>query len=360
MPPTTATHRTERPDGVSRERPEYLVCPECDGATFDDGAVHHELVCRGCGLVVDTHYIDHGPEWRAFSQSEYDARARASRTTALRHDRGLSTMIDWRDRDAAGNSLSPAARQRADRLRQWNRRVRTQRRGERTLRKLLGELGRMASALGVPEPAREVGATVCRRAETERLLQGRSVEGVATAALYAACRQVGPPRSLDEVTRVSRVDRREVGRTYKHLARELGLELRPPHPLDYVERFCSDLELPGAVLRDARAVIERTARAGLLAGKSPTGYAAAAVLAAALLDGRDPDSREVAEVAEVTAVTVRNRARDQLAAVGTEAVAEGLVGDGELPPDWRARLDLDVDPDACDGSRGADPPAAAD
>jgi transcription initiation factor TFIIB len=355
MPPTTATDRRERDGGVSQERPEYPVCPECDGATFDDGAVHHELVCQGCGLVVDTHYIDHGPEWRAFSQSEYEERARASPTTELRHDRGLSTTIDWRDRDGAGNSLSPTARRRADRLRQWNRRVRTQRRGARTLRKLLGELGRMASALGVPDPAREVAATVCRRAETDDLLQGRSVEGVATAALYAACRQVDVPRSLDEVTRVARVDRLEVGRTYKHLARELGLELRPPHPLDYVERFCSALDLPAAVLGDARAIIERTAREGLLAGKSPTGYAAAAVLAAGLIDGRDPNPREVADVADVTAVTVRNRARDQLAAVGTEAVAEGLVGTGDPPPDWRSGLELD--PDAGDGTAG---PRAAD
>jgi transcription initiation factor TFIIB len=349
----TASSDAER----DAEWPEYPVCPECEESTFNDGAVSHELVCDGCGLVVDTNYIDHGPEWRAYSHEEYESKARTGGPrTNLRHDRGLTTTIGWRNEDHAGNGLSERARRRAGRLRKWQKRVRTQESGERTLRQILGEVTRMGSALDVPDSTREVAAAICQRATSENAVRGWSVEGVATGALYAACRQSGTPRSLDEVTAVSRVERREVGRTYKHLARELGIDLEPPHPQQYVARICSALDLPESVLRQARVVIDRTADAGLLAGKSPTGYAGAAVYAAALLADREfeVDHRAVADAADVTPVTVRTRARDQIEAMGTATIAAGLVdGDAELAPNWRA--DLDVDPTAVADSPG-DPP----
>jgi transcription initiation factor TFIIB len=141
------------------------------------------------------------------------------------------------------------------------------------------------------------------------------------------------------VTTVSRVDRREIGRTFKRLVRDLGLDLDPPHPQRYVARFCSDLDLPERLLREARTIVDRTADAGLLSGKSPTGYAGAAVFAAALVDGRDLTPQEVAAVAGVTPATIRTHTRAQLAVVGDDAVAGGLVGDEELPADWASRID---------------------
>jgi predicted sugar kinase len=54
-----------------------------------------------------------------------------------------------------------------------------------------------------------------------RHLRGRSIEGVSTAALYAAARQAGSPRSIDEVVHVSRIDELEFTRTYRYVIREL-------------------------------------------------------------------------------------------------------------------------------------------
>ncbi len=73
---------------------------------------------------------------------------------------------------------------------------------ERNLKQALGEIDRMASALGLPDNVREMAAVIYRRALNEDLLPGRSIEGVATPALYAAARQAGVPRSLDEITEV--------------------------------------------------------------------------------------------------------------------------------------------------------------
>jgi transcription initiation factor TFIIB len=362
--PTEAASRPDEVTDDSESRVMAPICPECDAPTFDAGAAHRELVCRGCGLVVDANYLDRGLEWRADSGTAPGSAARTGGpTTALRHDRGLSTTVDWRDRDAKGNPLSAAGRRRADSLRRWHRRIQTDRPGEVTLRQMLGEVARMGSALGVPDPIREVAGVICRRVRAEGAVRGRSIEGLASGALYAAARRSGAPRSLDEVADVSRVDRREVGRTYKHLTRELDLELAPPHPRAYVGRYRSDLGVSPAVGDTARSILAHATRAGLVSGKSPTGYAGAAVLAATLLAGRDRRPHVVAEVVGVSAVTIRTRTRELLVAVGSEAIAAGLLDDDPLPADWRSGLAVTPAPqaaDRADDGRARSPSAAVD
>jgi transcription initiation factor TFIIB len=292
------------------------TCPECDGTLItDDGRA--ETVCQDCGLVVDEGDIDHGPEWRAFDAKERDEKSRVGApTTNTMHDKGLSTNIDWRDQDAYGNSLSNRQRRKMQRLRTWNERFRTRDARDRNLKQALGEVDRMASALGLPDNVRETASVIYRRALEDNLLPGRSIEGVATACTYAAARQAGVPRSLDEMARVSRVEKDEVARTYRYVVRELGLAVEPADPASYVPRFCSDLDLPDEVEHRARELLETAREEGVHSGKSPVGLAAAAVYAAALLVNEKTTQAAVSEVADVSEVTIRNRYHELLEAEG--------------------------------------------
>jgi len=282
-------------------------CPECDGSVVHDEE-HGETACENCGLIVDEDEIDLGPEWRA-----YDARGRAEKSrvgapaTKLIHDEGLSTNVGWQDRDGYGRTLSADQRRRAQRLRKWNERYRTQDSKDRNLRQALGEIDRMASALGLPKDIRETASVIYRRALDENLLPGRSIEGVATAALYGAARQAGTPRSLDELERVSRVGRRELTRTYRYVCRELGLEVEPTKPEQYLPRLTSALELDEDVERRARSLLSTARREGLHSGRSPVGLAAAAVYASSLLTNHKVTQEAVGEAASVSEVTIRNR-----------------------------------------------------
>ncbi|MCX9076225.1 MAG: transcription initiation factor IIB, partial [Candidatus Methanoperedens sp.] len=177
-----------------------VECPECGSHTLVHDYERAELVCNECGLVVDADFIDQGPEWRAF---DHDQRMKRSRVgapmTYTIHDKGLSTMIDWRNRDSYGKSISSKSRAQLYRLRKWQRRIRVSNATERNLAFALSELDRMASALGLSRNVRETAAVVYRKAVEKNLIRGRSIEGVAAAALYAACRQCNVPRTLDEI-----------------------------------------------------------------------------------------------------------------------------------------------------------------
>jgi transcription initiation factor TFIIB len=289
-------------------------CPECGGDLITD-TEHGETVCGECGLVVEEDEIDRGPEWRAFDAAEKDEKSRVGApTTNMMHDKGLSTNIGWQDKDAYGRSLSSSQRSKMQRLRTWNERFRTRNSKERNLKQALGEIDRMASALGLPKNVRETASVIYRRALDEDLLPGRSIEGVATAALYAAARQSGTPRSIDEIVAVSRVGEMEMTRTYRYVVRELNLEIQPADPESYVPRFASELDLSEEVERRARQLIDGAREQGVLSGKSPVGLAAAAIYAASLLVNQKVTQSEVSEVANISEVTIRNRYKELLEA----------------------------------------------
>ena len=310
----TPTEREHPPESTSER------CPECDSAALVRSTDLGELVCGECGLVLEEGSMDYGPEWRAFDQQERDSKSRVgSPTTKTLHDRGLTTAIDWRNQDALGRVFPAEKRAQMRRLRTWQERIRTKDATERNLQFALSEIDRMASALGVPRSVREVACVLYRRALGADLVRGRSIEGVATSALYAACRQQGIPRSLDEVVSVSRVERTEIARTYRYVASELDLEMTPVDPKQYVPRFASELELSEAVQQKAFEVIDVSTDAGLLSGKSPTGFAAAALYAACLLCDERMTQREIATVARVTEVTIRARYKEQIGAMDLES-----------------------------------------
>ena len=293
---------------------EEIECPNCEEEnSFIEDESRGESVCEECGYVAEESLIDRGPEWRAFNSEERDQKSRVGApTTKTMHDKGLTTTIDWKDKDAYGKTISSEKRAVMQRLRQWQKRIRTADSEERNLQFALSEIDRMSSALGLPDRLREVSAVIYRRALDEDLIRGRSIEGVASASIYAACRQEGIPRSLEEISSAARVDKKEIGRTYRYVQKEIGLKLEPVDPKEYVPRFCSKLDLDDEVERKAEEIIEETARDGLLSGKSPTGFAAAAIYAASILCNDKKTQKDISEVADVTEVTIRNRYQEQM------------------------------------------------
>lgn len=285
------------------------VCPECDSSNLFTDTTRGETVCQECGAVVDDRVVDHGPEWRDFEDRPDRQRVGAPLTNAL-HDKGLTTTIDWRNKDSSGRMLSPRRRQRLRRLRSWQERIRVRDSTERNLQYALNEINRMTSALGVSKQVRETSAVIYRRALEKDLIRGRSIEGVASGACYAACRQNGVPWSLNEIAAISRVEKEEIGRAYRYLVQELSLKMVPMDPATYVPRLCSALDLDETVQRRATRILELATNEGLHAGKPPAGYAGAAVYLAAERAGESRYQSEVAEAASVTDVTIRSHATD--------------------------------------------------
>jgi transcription initiation factor TFIIB len=289
----------------------YVECPECGESKLVKDYQRAELICINCGLVIRSKMMDMGPEWRAFDSEQREKRVRAgSPMTYTIHDKGLSTMIDWRNKDSFGHDINPKERAKIHRLRKWQRRIRISDATERNLAFALSELDRMASHLGLSKNVREAAAILYRQAVQQRLIRGRSIEGVTSAALYAACRKCKVPRTLDEIASISQVSKKDIGRGYRFIARELSIKVPPTNPIDYVPRFVSELKLNGNVQNRSIEILRKAIEMGLTSGRGPTGVAAAAIYIASVIESERRTQRDIADITGVTEVTVRNRYKE--------------------------------------------------
>ncbi len=296
-------------------------CPECGSRSVVEDVGRGERVCRGCGLVLSDHRIDMGAEWRAFSAEENEARSRVGAPLRYTvHDKGLSTVIDWRDKDTAGRKLSPTRRSEIYRLRKWQIRSRVHSSVDRNLAQAMAELERLSSQLGIPKPIRELAAVLYRKSIMKKLVRGRSIEAMVAATLYAACRIRQKPRPLDEVADASRVDRKKLGQCYRLLLRSLDIKIPLSDPIDYVSRFACQLSLSSPVQLRTVEILKRSRDLGLTIGRDPLGLAAAAIYVASIMLDERRTQREIAEVARVTEVTVRNRYKEIVRRLGIDSL----------------------------------------
>ena len=299
------------PKKIKEKIEESLNCPECGSNHLSRDYSRAELVCRDCGLVIDENMIDQGPEWRAFDSEQREKRSRTgSPMTYTIHDKGLSTAIGWTNKDAYGKRIPTRNRAQLYRMRKWQRRVRISDATERNLVLALSSIDRMASTLGLPRTVRETAAMIYRKAALKKLVRGRSIDGIAASALYAACRQCHVPRTLDEISKVAHISKKELGRNYRYVSIELQLKLLPTSPRDYIPRFCSQLKLSSEVQLKTFDILRSATNKELTSGRGPTGLAAATLYIASVLCGERRTQREVAEIAGVTEVTIRNRYKE--------------------------------------------------
>jgi transcription initiation factor TFIIB len=297
-------------------------CPDCGSTKIVRDNDRGELVCSNCGLVINEDMVDFGKEWRSFNSGSMDDAARSgSPMKYVKLNKGLVTMIDRRGTDLRGNKLSTKSRAQMYRLIKWHKRASISSSMQRNLSIALTELRRVASYLNIPESLIEAAALLYRKTVKKGLIRGRLIEAVVAAVLYTVCRTYNVPRTLNEMAEASGLTKKEIGRTYRFLVRELKLEVPLTNPIYYIPRFASELNLSGEVQEEGRKILEKAIGNGLISGRGPTGVAAAAVYIASLLKGERRTQKEVANVAGVTEVTIRNRYRELKKRLNIEVVA---------------------------------------
>ena len=286
-------------------------CPDCGSKMLKKSAERGEIFCKNCGLVIEENMIQEGPEWRAFDAEQRNSRARTGAPLKyMSPNKGLVTEIDQYNRDIRGGKIAPSQQAQLYRMRKWHKRASISNSIERNLAIALTELNRVASHLGLQESIRESSALLYRKCVEKGLIRGRQIESVVSAVIYAICRQYGIPRTLDEISSVAEIPKKEIGRTYRLITQELGIKVPLTNPQFYISRFVTSLKLSGETQKKAVEILNKALEKGLISGRGPMGVAAAAVYIASVLTDERRTQKEVADVAGVTEVTIRNRYRE--------------------------------------------------
>ncbi|PIN88718.1 hypothetical protein COU61_03760, partial [Candidatus Pacearchaeota archaeon CG10_big_fil_rev_8_21_14_0_10_35_13] len=280
-------------------------CPECGSSSLTYDSQRGEVMCNNCGLLVEEKMVDTGHEVHAqFDKGDKKGRGGAP-MSMQKFDKGLTTNVG---EISDIYRLEGKQTRKFLRLKKWQERVSTS--IERNLRLAMAELRRVSSFLNLPMVVRDEASRVYNFVLQRGLVRGRSMESVIAACVYAACRSYNIPRTLDEIANASDVERKEIGRTYRFIIRKLGIKVTPSSPKDYISRFASILKLSPKTQNEALKILKKADISELTSGRGPAGIAAAALYVAALINDEKKTQREVADVAGITEVTIRNRYKE--------------------------------------------------
>ena len=284
------------------------MCPRCGQGILVADNESGEVYCSRCGFVLTERLQESGPEWRSFAQDEHGDRARAGAPTSLTmHDMGLATIINPVNRDASGKPLTASMKGTIERLRTWDSRSQVHESVDRNFRQAFNELNRLKDKLAISNAVIEKAAYIYRKALEKGLVRGRSISALMASALYVACRDTETPRNLKDVEEAANIKRKDIARCYRLLIKELELKMPVINSIQCVSRIASQLGIAEKTKRHAVKVLKQAQVKEISAGKDPMGLAAAALYLACVKNNEDKTQRDIAQAANVTEVTIRNR-----------------------------------------------------
>jgi transcription initiation factor TFIIB len=169
------------------------------------------------------------------------------------------------------------------------------------------ELSVLAQKLHLPTFVEENAALIYRKTRKIPLLQKRPINILIAASCYAACRLNCIPRTLQEIAALSSRSRKEIGRCYRLIRRNLQMTMPNADPTHYVSQIASKLGVSEHAQQCAVDLLQQAIQERVLSGKNPIALAAASLYIAAKLNAEMISQKRLARVAKVTEVTVRTR-----------------------------------------------------
>lgn len=269
-----------------------------------------EWVCQSCGCVISIQLIN--SERRAYNAEEINNRRRTEPTW---RSFGNRTIIGQILTDARGKQIQPGKRALFSRLNKIQGSLINSL--ERNYWEAKPKLATLSSRLAIPNFIQETAWSIYRVSAKKKLTMGRSIEAFVAASVYAAIRVHEYPRLLEEVVEYSLLPLRNIHKCLALLVHQvlpgLGLKYRPIRSERLIFRFGNELHLSMAKQQSAKHILRQARRKGLRrTGKDPKGIAAAVLYLAARDTEEKRTQSEVSEVARITEVTLRTRAKQIL------------------------------------------------
>ena len=285
-----------------------VLCPLCSKHTnmiTDQNS--GELICTACGSVIIDNTETTRSGWTSSNIQESDFRDRTGAPTSLaKYDRGLSTVIGKINKDASGRQIDLAMKSRIGRWRTWDARSQTNDSSKRNLQSAFIQLYTLKDLLGLPESAIEKIAYLYRKIQERKLIKGRTIKGALAVASYIACRELGIPRTLKEIAKISNLKEKEIARIYRKVMFELDLKIPQVDALKEIIKIGNICGISERSKRRAIKMMMTVMKTEISAGKNPMGLAGAVLYLACKEYDEEITQNKIAEIAGVTEVTLRH------------------------------------------------------
>lgn len=282
-------------------------CPVCKKGRVVTDASTLENICDHCGSVVSVRRETLQPEWREFEAAPSRERV-GPPVTLTKSDMGLATYLSKTYKKRAKRTA--AEKKRIERIRRLQRRILFYKPRQRSLAKAANLMTKLIDTLHLPRSVAEDASYIYRKALDKRLIKGRTIVAMVAASLYAACRNFGVHRTLEDMATASGVGKERIARNYRLLVEELGLETALVDPAKALSSIAAKLSVSEQIMRKALEMVRKAQESSIAAGKNPIALAAAALYIACIAAKEKRTQKAVAKAAGISDVTLRTRSEE--------------------------------------------------
>ncbi len=328
-----------------------LICPECkeEPPNLIEEFASGDTVCASCGLVLSGRIVDTRSEWRTFAnddQGNDDPSRVGDAANPLLNGSQLHTTISFGDGGAKSRELHRAQNKA------------THDKSTKTLLAAYKEIGAMCDAWHLSHTVSDTAKHLFKMVEEGKAFKGKSQDAIIAGCIFISCRQNNVPRTFREIFSMTKVSKKEIGRTFKSLEKFFATTNKERLttvqggvviPTDAYTttsstradelclRFCSLLGLSSQTTMISQELANKLSTVGSLAGRSPLSAAAACIYMASHLMGQPKTPKDIAIVAGVSDGTIRTSYKQLYAEkeqlISAEWLKESRGGDlKKLPP----------------------------
>jgi len=299
------------------------MCPECQEnppnlvEEFSSG----DTVCGSCGLVLSERIVDTRSEWRTFSNDD------SATDDPSRVGDGANTLLN-------GSQLTTSIAFGESKRGQELQRAHGKSTADKSNKGLLAaykEIGTYCDAIEITKACSDIAKHLYKQVDDAKAMKGKSQEALIAGVIFIACRQNDTPRTFREIYALTKVSKKEIGRTFKALEKffaensarnnaSASKGLTAPvkeftatsstSAEALCERYCDALGLKAHLFtKVSTGLAKKMSTVGDLAGRSPLSVAAACIYMTSHLLGKPKSPKDISAVAGVSDGTIRTAYR---------------------------------------------------
>lgn len=194
-----------------------VMCKDCK--EFPPNLVEEfasgDMVCASCGLVASDRIVDTRSEWRNFAnddQGNDDPSRVGDGANPLLHGSQLQTSIAYGDGSGRSRDLQRAQNKS------------THDKATKGLLAAYKEIGAHCDAVGIPKNVSDTAKHLFKLVDDAKAFKGKSQEALIAGCIFIACRQCDVPRTFREIYALTKVSKKDIGRTFKLLEKFFASE----------------------------------------------------------------------------------------------------------------------------------------
>jgi transcription initiation factor TFIIB len=263
-----------------------------------------QLVCVSCGNIEGFN-IDNGAEWRYYGSEDSkgsDPNRCGMPTNSLLPEFSLGSVIPFKCNESWDMR----------KIRNYNTWIGSCYR-EKSLYNVFETMTIRAKSKGIPACIIEDAKYKYKIISEAKISRGENRKGIIASCIYEACKENNSTRSTKEIAEIFRITSTSMTKGFKkynEIMQTIDIEKKRikeeniSEPLDFINRFCSNLNLEHEILDICKYVCVQIEKYDLVSENTPTSKAAGSIYLVSYLFNLDLNKRDISTICLTSEVTI--------------------------------------------------------